>query len=86
MQEIFDGTITFKDVVHKTPQEINADIAKIENKIKTSKTLFLQKMIIHRLYERTQGEIIKENDFERSNQIDESITTRKVDHRHFLQI
>ena len=51
MQEIFDRTITFKDVVHKTPQEINADIAKIENKIKTSKTLFLQKMIIHRLYE-----------------------------------
>ena len=52
MQEIFDRTITFKDVVHKTPQEINADIAKIENKIKENiKTLFLQKMIIHRLYE-----------------------------------
>ncbi|KHC33472.1 hypothetical protein MGO_04176 [Candida albicans P76055] len=85
MQEIFDRTITFKDVVHKTPQEINADIAKIEKQNKKNiKNIILTENDNTQIIRRThKGEIIKENDFERSNQIDESITTRKVDHRHF---
>ena len=85
MQEIFDGTITFKDVIHKTPQEINADIVRIEKQNKENiKNIILTENDTTQIIRRThKGEIVKENDFENSNQIDESIATRKVDHRHF---
>ena len=34
MQEIFDRTITFKDVVHKTPKKSMQILLKLKNKIK----------------------------------------------------
>ncbi|CAI5759866.1 unnamed protein product [Candida verbasci] len=85
-KDLFAGTITLEDVVKKTPQEINEDIAKIELQNKENiKNIVLiendQSQIIRRTH---KGEIIKENENEQQDlTIDDSISTRKVDHRRF---
>lgn len=83
--DIFAGKITLDDVVKKTPQEINEDIARIEQQNKENiKNIVLVEIEQDQIVRRThKGEIIKENENETVDQIDESIATRKVDHRRF---
>ncbi|KAG5417741.1 BYE1 [Candida metapsilosis] len=83
--DIFAGKITLDDVVKKTPQEINEDIARIEQQNKENiKNIVLVEIEQDQIVRRThKGEIIKENENEVVDQIDESIATRKVDHRRF---
>ena len=85
MNEIVEGTVTFKDVLHKTPQEINEDIAKIEQQNRENiKNIILTENDNSQIIRRThKGDIIKENEFIHTNFIDESIAGRKVDHRKF---
>lgn len=83
--DIFAGKITLDDVVKKTPQEINEDIARIEQQNKENiKNIVLVEIEQDQIVRRThKGEIIKENENEIVDQIDDSIATRKVDHRRF---
>lgn len=85
MNEIVEGTVTFKDVLHKTPQEINEDIAKIEQQNRENiKNIILRENDTSQIIRRThKGDIIKENEFIQPNTIDESLAARKVDHRKF---
>ncbi|KAI5968987.1 BYE1 [Candida margitis] len=83
--DIFAGKITLEDVVKKTPQEINEDIARIEQQNKENiKNIVLVEIEQDQIVRKThKGDIIKENENEVIDHIDESIATRKVDHRRF---
>ncbi|KAL6451699.1 LOW QUALITY PROTEIN: BYE1 Transcription factor BYE1 [Candida maltosa Xu316] len=88
MDEILLGTIKFVDVIHKTPQEINAEIAEVErqNRENIKNIILTQNDDNSQIIRRThKGDIIKENEFEHVSSIDESIATRKVDHRKFSE-
>ncbi|RCK65103.1 Transcription factor BYE1 [Candida viswanathii] len=87
MNEIVEGTVTFKDVLHKTPQEINEDIAKIEQQNRENiKNIILTENDNSQIIRRThKGDIIKENEFAQASTIDESMAARKVDHRKFSE-
>ncbi|RLV91723.1 putative alpha-13-mannosyltransferase MNN1 [Spathaspora sp. JA1] len=87
MKDIMSGTIAFEDIVKKTPKEINQDIEKIEAQNKENiKNIILHENDTNEIIRRThKGDIVKENenDDDRNDWIDSSITTKKVDHRIF---
>ncbi|EGW31035.1 uncharacterized protein SPAPADRAFT_156645 [Spathaspora passalidarum NRRL Y-27907] len=87
MKDILSGTITFEDIVKKTPKEINQNIEKIEAQNKENiKNIILHENDTNEIIRRThKGDIVKENenDNDRVDWIDASITTKKVDHRIF---
>ena len=88
--EVFAGTLTLEDVVKKTPEEINQDIARIEQKNRENiKNIILiendQSQIVRRTH---KGEIVKENEneeYDGVNIMDVSIDARPVDHRRFSE-
>ncbi|KAI5958748.1 BYE1 [Candida pseudojiufengensis] len=86
-QDLLNDKLTVLELMNKSPQDLNADIAKIEQQNKENiKNIVLvendQTQIVRRTH---KGEIILENENEFYNQMDESIAARKVDHRRFSQ-
>ncbi|KAG7660875.1 uncharacterized protein J8A68_005550 [[Candida] subhashii] len=87
MKDLISGTINFEDIVKKSPKEINQDIERVElqNKQNIKNIILTENNPTHEIIRRThKGDIIKENENEDEiDEIDASITTRKVDHRRF---
>ncbi|KAI5956254.1 BYE1 [Candida jiufengensis] len=86
-EELISDELTVEELMNKTPQDLNADIVRIEQQNKANiKNIVLvendQTQIVRRTH---KGEIIKENENNFISQMDESINARKVDHRRFSQ-
>jgi hypothetical protein len=87
MPDILKGTLTFEELVKKTPKEINQNIELVEEKVKDNiKNIILMANEPSDIIRRThKGEIIRENENDHAGEIDDNMTTRKVDHRNFAQ-
>lgn len=87
MPDILSGTLTFEELVKKTPKEINQNIELVEEKVKGNiKNIILRANEPSEIIRRThKGEIIRENENDHAGEIDDNITTRKVDHRNFAE-
>ncbi|ODV78662.1 uncharacterized protein CANTADRAFT_26671 [Suhomyces tanzawaensis NRRL Y-17324] len=85
MKELLEGTLTFEDLVKKTPKEINRDIEKVEEKVRGNiKNIILTANEPSDIVRRThKGDIIRENENDHLDDIDLNITTKTVDHRIF---
>ncbi|ABN66815.2 predicted protein [Scheffersomyces stipitis CBS 6054] len=85
MKDIIAGTITLSDVVNKTPKEINQDIERIEAENRGNiKNIILTENDHSDIIRRThKGDIVRENENDEPSYLEESIATRKVDHRIF---
>ena len=60
MQEIFDRTITFKDVVHKLPKKSMQILLKLKNKIKKTSNIILTENDNTQIIRRThKGKLLK---------------------------
>ncbi|KAI3405188.2 BYE1 [Candida oxycetoniae] len=86
--DIICGKLTLEDVVKKTPEEINEDIKRVELQNKENiKNIILVENDHSQIVRRThKGDIIKENENEENQQMDESIEARAVDHRRFSEV
>lgn len=85
--DLIDGNLTFKELANKTPEEINQNILKIKKQLKENiKNIVLVQADEQQIIRRThKGEEIRDDYNEQPDEIDQSITTKSVDHRRFSE-
>lgn len=85
MAEILQGSLTFKELINKSPKEINQDIEAVEAKVKGNiKNIILTANEPSDIIRRThKGEEIRENENEGIEELYLNISMRSVDHRRF---
>lgn len=85
MGEILDGSLTFPQLINKSPKEINQDIEAVEAKVKGNiKNIILRANEPSEIIRRThRGEEIRENENDQMEEVYLNISVRNVDHRVF---
>lgn len=85
--DLIDGNLTFQELAKKTPEEINQTIKQVKQKLKQDiKNIVLVQEDEHQIIRRThKGEEVRDSYDDQPEGIDESITTKSVDHRRFSE-
>lgn len=85
MADILANKLTFEELIHKTPKEVNQTIEQVEMKVrKDIKNIILTRHEPLEIIRRThRGDEVRENENDDEPTFDLNITTKKVDHRRF---